>query len=139
MSPAGGLHGWVMLNVGSPVRERVRRTKSGYIFGAETGFLIERDPDTVRAPDVAFVRLERVKHGLTERFFEGAPDLAAEVLSPTDSASEVHEKAEQWLRAGCSEVWLIDPRRKSASRCTPLLPDFLLPVDSLFDDPASSE
>ncbi|MDA1165858.1 MAG: Uma2 family endonuclease [Planctomycetota bacterium] len=116
--------------------------------GAETGFIIERDPDTVRAPDVAFVSADRVTDGLPTQFFPGAPDLAVEVLSPGDTASEVQEKAEAWLNSGCREVWLIDPRRQSATRLTPaensivqrsvetlttdLLPGFSLCVADLF-------
>jgi Uma2 family endonuclease len=148
MSPANSRHGWVVVQVTAPLAAFVAKNKLGYVLGAETGFFIQRDPDTVRAPDVAFVRAERVEGELTEKFFPGPPDLAVEVLSPNDSASEVHEKAEDWLNAGCAEVWLIDPRRKSASKCirsgnsvvrepvesltSGLLPGFELPVAELF-------
>jgi Uma2 family endonuclease len=118
MSPSNSRHGWVVVNVTVPLASFVREHKLGVVFGAETGFLIKQNPDTVRAPDVSFVRAERIDDDLPETFFPGAPDLAVEVLSPNDSASEVHEKAEDWLQAGCQDVWLIDPRRKNASTCS---------------------
>jgi Uma2 family endonuclease len=149
MSPANSRHGWVVVNVTVPLASFVRERRLGLVLGAETGFVIGRDPDTVRAPDVSFVRAERIEGELPEKFFAGAPDLAVEVLSPSDSASEVHEKAEDWLRAGCCEVWLVDTRRKTASTCTlsgksvvrqpvdvltsDLLPGFELPVARLFE------
>lgn len=118
MSPANSEHGWVVMNVSIPIGSYVKEHDLGYVFGAETGFVIHRNPDSVRAPDVAFVRKERVQEKLSPQFFPGPPDLAVEVLSPHDSASAIQEKTEDWLRAGCHEVWLIDPRRKSATRCT---------------------
>ena len=118
MSPANSRHGWVVVNVTVPLASFVREHKLGVVLGAETGFLVGHDPDTVRAPDVSFVRADRIQGELPESFFPGAPDLAIEVLSPNDSASEVQEKAEDWLHAGSHEVWLIDPRRKTASKCT---------------------
>jgi Uma2 family endonuclease len=148
MSPAGSEPGWVVMNVAGPMMVFVKDHKLGYTFGAETGFVIERDPDTVRAPDVAFVAADRIEDRPTAKFFPGPPDLAVEVLSPSDTASEVQEKAEAWLNSGCREVWLIDPRRKSATRLTPaedsiiqqsvetlttnLLPGFSLEVSELF-------
>lgn len=149
MSPAGSEHGWVIVNVTAPLGVFVKEKKLGYIFGAETGFLIERDPDTVRAPDVAFVSAERISDRPPAQFFPGAPDLAVEVLSPGDTASEVQEKAEAWLASGCKEVWLVDPRRKTATKLIPaedsivqqsvetlttdLLPGFSLAVAQLFE------
>ncbi len=70
-------------------------------------------PDTVRAPDVAFVRRDRLPDGPQQGFIQGAPDLTVEVLSPSDSASEVNAKAEAWLSAGANAVWLVDPARET--------------------------
>lgn len=83
--------------------------------GAETGFIIRRDPDTVRAPDVAFIRADRLPEKLPQGYFDGAPDLAVEVLSPNDRASEVQGKIRDWLDAGCRAVWLVDPETKSVT------------------------
>ena len=148
LSPAGSEHGWVVMNIAGPMMVFAKDQKLGYIFGAETGFIIERDPDTVRAPDVAFVLADRIPDRPPAQFFPGPPDLAVEVLSPSDTASEVQEKAEAWLNSGCQEVWLIDPRRKTATKLTPaddsiiqqtvetlttdLLPGFSLAVAELF-------
>lgn len=63
--------------------------KLGGMMGAETGFIIRRDPDTVRAPDIAFIRADRLPEKIPQGYFDGAPDLAVEVLSPNDRASEV--------------------------------------------------
>ncbi len=148
MSPSGAAHGAVVVNVTLHLGSFVKANDLGRVFGAETGFIIARDPDSVRAPDVAFVRQTRLEGGIPAQFFPGAPDIAVEVLSPSDSASKVHEKAEDWLRAGCQEVWLVDPQRKTVSKCTlsgssvlhapqetiisDLLPGFQLPVAELF-------
>jgi Uma2 family endonuclease len=149
MSPAGGEHGWVIVNVTAPLAAFVKQHRLGYVLGAETGFIIHRDPDSVRAPDVAYVRRDRFQGGLPQGFIDGAPDIAIEVLSPSDTASAVEEKTEDWLTGGCGEVWLIDPRRRSASVCTQVdgavvrrsvtqfvserLPGFELPVEQLFE------
>lgn len=86
---------------------------------------------------------------MTQGFCPEAPDIAAEVLSPGDTASEVHEKAEDWLRAGCQEVWLVDPRLQRVSKLTlidnqirheilddqltsDVLPGFAMPVSEIF-------
>ena len=110
MSPAGSEHGAIALQVGSILLAFVKAHGLGAVFGAETGFQITRDPDTVRAPDVGFIRAEAVGGKLPPGFFPGAPDLAVEVLSPGDGASEVIATVEDWLGAGCHAVWVIDPK-----------------------------
>ena len=88
----------------------------GVVFGAETGFWTERNPDTVRAPDAAFVSNERLPaEGLPRGYFQGAPDLAVEVVSPGDSAAEVRGKAEEWLQAGARLVWLVYPESRAVT------------------------
>jgi Uma2 family endonuclease len=98
------------MNVALPLGVFLKKKPLGVLLGAETGFRIAEDPDTVRAPDVAFVRVERVSASPMKGFFPGAPDLAVEVLSPGDHASEVLDKVHDWLRAGCQTVWIVDPR-----------------------------
>jgi len=148
MSPGNAEHGWVIMNISAPLATFVKQNNLGYVFGAETGFIIERDPDSVLAPDVAFVRRDRIPGPIPTKFFPGPPDLAVEVLSASNSALEVQEKTEEWLNSGCREVWLIDPKRKSAAICTlsgrgvrvetvdsltsDLLPAFALPVADVF-------
>jgi Uma2 family endonuclease len=82
---------------------------------AETGFQIADNPDTVRAPDVAFVRAERIPTGGVKGFFQGPPDIAIEVVAPSDRPSEITEKSLDWLQAGCLLVWVVDPETRTVS------------------------
>lgn len=114
MAPAGSEHGIVALRIGALLHVYVMEHGLGETFGAETGFKIAANPDTVRAPDAAFVARERFAAvGLTAKFWPGAPDLAVEVVSPGDSYSEVQDKACDWLAAGTRMVIVADPRRRS--------------------------
>jgi Uma2 family endonuclease len=116
MSPAGFEHGriaWVMAGL---LFAHVRKTDSGVGTGAETGFVLSRDPDTVRAPDAAFISKKRAeKVGGTAKFWPGAPDFAVEVISPEDTYREVREKALEWLAAGTIIVLVLDPPKRTAT------------------------
>jgi Uma2 family endonuclease len=113
MSPAGFEHGRVVIAITVPLANYLRANPMGVLTGAETGFHIGRNPDTVRAPDVAYISADRVPKTPMKGFFQGAPDLAVEVLSPEDRAAEVLAKAQDWLAAGCRGVWVIDPRTRT--------------------------
>ncbi len=115
MSPAGSEHGMIAAAIVALLREFVKPRGLGIVLGAETGFKIASDPDTVRAPDAAFIRAERIADGLPKGFFPGAPDLAVEVLSPGDRAGEVFEKVQNWLHAGSSAVWVVDPKTQTVT------------------------
>ena len=116
MTPAGAEHGRVTATVGILLGAHVRETASGVTFGAETGFVLARDPDTVRAPDAAFVTKEHADAiGRTVKYWPQAPDFAVEVVSPDDSFREVEEKALSWLRAGSVTVLVLDPSRRAAT------------------------
>lgn len=113
MSPAGSEHRAIIFNLSLLLGQHLKATNLGQGFGAETGFIIASDPDTVRAPDIAFVRRERIAEaGITKKFWQGAPDLVVEVLSPNDTVYEVDEKVEEWLAAGARAVWVINPKRR---------------------------
>jgi Uma2 family endonuclease len=113
MAPAGFHHGMLAGNIFLSLGEFVRRHDLGVVLAAETGFKLASNPDTVRAPDVAFVRKERFEQvGPTEKFWPGAPDLAVEVVSPGDSYSEVQDKVFDWLEAGTRMVIVADPRKR---------------------------
>jgi Uma2 family endonuclease len=116
MPPSGGEHGAVGINIAVPLGQHVKAHQLGVVLGAETGFAIARDPDTVRAPDVAFVRKDRIPtSGIPRSFWPGAPDLAVEVVSPGDTVFEVDEKVLEWLEAGTAQVWVINPRRRTVN------------------------
>jgi Uma2 family endonuclease len=104
------------MNVAWPLAQYVKAHDLGTVYAAETGFNLATDPDTVRAPDVAFVRRERVEAvGEVEGYWPGAPDLAVEVISPNDSHVEVEEKVFDWLEPGTKMVLAINPRRRSVT------------------------
>jgi Uma2 family endonuclease len=116
MTPAGNEHGRVAMNIGISLGSYVKTHDLGTVYAAETGFRLAEDPDTVRAPDVAFVSRTRVEAvGKVEGFWPEAPDLAVEVVSPGDSYTEVEEKVFDWLEAGTKMVVVINPRQRSAT------------------------
>jgi Uma2 family endonuclease len=116
MPPAGDEHGDVTMQFGWRLAQHVKAHDLGKVYAAETGFLLATNPDTVRAPDVAFVRKERVQEtGRITGFRPGAPDLVVEVISPGDTYSEVEEKALEWLRAGSQVVLLVNPRHRTVT------------------------
>ncbi|MCZ6678005.1 MAG: Uma2 family endonuclease [Candidatus Poribacteria bacterium] len=114
MPPAGSEHGVRAVRITWRLAQYVEMNKLGCVFAAETGFKIAQNPDTVRAPDVAFVRQSSIpENGIPAGYWEGAPDLAVEVISPGDTYTAVAEKVDQWLQAGCSLVWVVNPRRRT--------------------------
>src|SRR6266545_2853554 len=116
MPPAGFDHGAVGINLSTPLDQHVRAHQLGVVVAAETGFLLARDPDTVRGADLAFVRRERIPAtGRPRSYWPGAPDLAVEVVSPNDTVFEVEEKVDEWLTAGTRLVWVVNPRRRTVT------------------------
>jgi Uma2 family endonuclease len=112
--PAGFLHGRVAMELGAELRAYVKQTDAGVVLAAETGFKLQTNPDTVRAPDVGFVVKERVPPQPATGFADLAPDLVVEVLSPEDRPGEVLAKLADWLSAGTRLVWVVDPVRRVA-------------------------
>ncbi len=114
MSPAGGHHGLLASRLLRKLGNFVEEHGLGETYAAETGFLLSQNPDTVRAPDLAFVAETRVK-GFEQHqgFLPLAPDLAAEIVSPNDRFADVEEKAICWLEAGVKLVLVIDPQTKT--------------------------
>jgi len=108
--PPGTGHGGRAARLTVRVGAFVEQHDLGAVFAQDTGFKIARDPDTVRAPDVAFVARHRLSHIADEGYAPIAPDWVAEILSPGDRPGEVLEKVGQWLSAGVRLVWVIDPR-----------------------------
>src|SRR2546422_877614 len=112
--PAGYNHGRVIAQLTGRLWSHVERTAAGQLLGAETGFTLFRDPDTVRAPDIAFVHRDRLPDPASRGFVDLAPDLVVEVLSPDDRPGETLGKVGDWLQTGTRLVWVIDPERRTA-------------------------
>jgi len=114
MAPSGFEHGAVIIKLSVLLGRYVMDHKLGMVLGAETGYVLARNPDVVRGADVSFVTADRVSAaGVTVKFWEGAPDLAVEVVSPSDSPKEVAEKVDDYLNAGTRLVWVVNPRRRT--------------------------
>jgi Uma2 family endonuclease len=118
MPPPGWVHGGIAVNIAISLGSFVRQHNLGVVV-VESGVWLERQPDTVRGPDVAFVARERIPaEGLPRAFFEGAPDLAVEIVSPSDTAVELEAKVHDYLRNGTLRVWVVypDSRRVAVHR-----------------------
>ncbi|HWE04898.1 MAG TPA: Uma2 family endonuclease [Tepidisphaeraceae bacterium] len=108
-------HGRIAMRIGTAFSNFAQKHNLGEVYAAGTGFLAERNPDSVRAPDAAFVRADVVAAHDDEDWFPRSPDLAVEVLSPTERAEQVAEKVQMWLDGGARSVWVFDPKSRSAT------------------------
>ncbi len=149
MAPVKLRHFRVTGNVYGPLHRHVTERNLG-VVGGEGGFVLFRDPDTVFAPDIAFVRADRWPTGDAEDHFgELAPDLAVEVRSPSESMRTLLAKARRYLAAGVLLVWLVDPETRTVIVLVPgmdpvtltdgdvldggdVVPGFRLPVSDVF-------
>ena len=110
LSPAGGEHGIVAQRIGAKLFVHVEANRLGVVCAAETGFTIARNPDTVRAPDASFISKERIGDMKPpKKFWPFAPDLAVEVVSPSDTAEAVQDKVRSWFAGGTRMVWVLYP------------------------------
>ena len=113
MTPTGAEHGVVTARIGRLLDEYVEAHDLGVSCGAETGFILQRDPDVVRAPDAAFVASGRIPEtGVPVGYWPFAPDLAVEVVSPSDRLADVHARIVDYLAAGTRLVWLVEPETR---------------------------
>jgi Uma2 family endonuclease len=147
--PPGGLHGSIAVQLASRLTAWVEKHDLGTVM-VETGYIVRRGPDTVRGPDVSFVRRERLEPAnVPEAFIGFAPDLAVEILSPDDGPATVESKVADYLRGGTLLVWIVDPGRRAIEVRTPdgatesfeeagwldgaeVIPGFRCPVAELF-------
>ena len=111
--PPGWTHGSIAVHVSAVLHAFVRAHGLGRVV-VESGYVLARRPDTVRGPDVSFVRADRLPAAdVAHRFYEGAPDLAIEIVSPDDRAAEVARTVQGYLRAGTRAVWVVHPDTRS--------------------------
>ncbi len=114
--PAGQAHGRYAMNIGLSLGGYVKVNHLGKSYIADTGFILETDPDHVRAPDFAFISNDRLREiGESDGFARGAPDVAVEVISPNDRYTDVDEKVADWLNAGCRAVIVVNLRRRTVN------------------------
>ena len=119
MSLAKPLHGIICSRLNFKIAGFVEEHDLDEAFGAETGFHVERAPDSVLGPDVAFVSRERLEAvGNLEKYFPFAPDLAIEVLSPGNTRREMEEKVAMYFAAGSRAVWVFNPKKRTAAAYT---------------------
>ena len=148
VTPSSDRSGWVSGRIFSRLERFVDANNLGWAFPAETGFILFENRATVRSPDAAFVRRDRLS-GLTDRFVPLAPDLAVEVLSPSDRMTDALGKVTMYLQAGVQSVWLVDPLERTVTVFRPdaalkllaegdildggdVLPGFSVPVADIF-------
>ena len=118
MTPAGGIHGRISGRIYRRLAEHVDAHGGGEVVVGDVGFVLAlpTDPERVRAPDVAFISVDRLPDGrLPQTFLAGAPDLAVEVLSPRDNPLEVRQKVRDYLEAGTRLVWVVAPQARSVT------------------------
>ncbi len=128
----GYRHGRVMFVVAKILDAHASRLGLGEVLVGDSGFVLARAPDTVRGPDVAFVAAARLADtDDRSKAFEGAPDLAVEVLSPTNTPAEMHAKVGDYLAAGTRSVWVLDPERRTVALYGSLLSPQILGEDDV--------
>jgi Uma2 family endonuclease len=109
--PLGAQHGMVVGAIGTLLRLWAKSSTGGYV-GVRAGYVLSRNPDTVRGPDVSYMREEMSQKSVSEGFGHIAPDLAVEVVSRCDTEVEVREKVRDFLSAGTPLVWTVYPRTR---------------------------
>jgi len=115
MAPASSKPSIVAMRAGSRLSSFVEAYRLGVCGGADWGFRLWENPDTVRAPDVGFVSAERIPaEGIPAGYWPGAPDLAIEVISPSNRLAEVLKKVSEYLTAGTRLVWVLYPEERIA-------------------------
>ncbi len=110
MTPPGQEHGWIVASLAGRIVLYVEERRAGIVVAGDSGVQLERNPDTVRAPDVAFTSATRLPAGrITPGYAEVVPDLVVEVVSPSDRFAVVRDKARMWLSFGVQLVWVVFP------------------------------
>jgi Uma2 family endonuclease len=130
MSPVDWVHGAIVARLAARLSPHVEAARLGRVV-TEVGFVLVRNPDTVRAPDLAFVRRDRIP--ARRGFFRGPPDLAVEVLSVDDRPVDVRAKVDEYLTHGVPLVLVLDPDQKIISIFRRLTAPVMLGTDDVLD------
>ncbi|MCY4063480.1 MAG: Uma2 family endonuclease [Chloroflexi bacterium] len=157
MSKPSGLHGQITFLLSLKIGNYVVDNGLGIVTAADTGFILERNPDgrdTVRGLDIAFISSANAPAVLPDQLVVVAPDLAVEVISPSNEAEDIHHKIRQLLAAGTALVWIVYPRTRTVEVHShsgsatlesgdflsggDVLPGFEIPVREIFPDPETS-
>ena len=149
--PAGQNHGRYAMNIGLSLGGYAKANRLGKSYIADTGYILATDPDHVLALDFAFISNERLNEiGESDGFAQGAPDIAVEVISPNDRYTEVEEKVEDWLNAGCRAVIIVNSRRQTVNlhrsptdvttltksdtlEISDIVPGWRMPIEAIFE------
>jgi Uma2 family endonuclease len=148
MPPMSLDHAYYESEFASILRAYVKKHRLGRVYTGDPGFRL--NDHTVRAPDIAFVRQERLTEMEGKGFAKGAPDLAVEIFSPSDSVPQLMRKVKQYFAAGCHTVWIVYPesreihileaggadrllRGQDLVEAQALFPGFSVPVDGFFE------
>jgi len=148
--PSSTNHGDLALTIGTLLRNALKRNKEFRVI-SDAGFVLEEDPYTVRAPDVAVYRRNRARGKGDSPYLSGSPEIAVEVLSPSDTASRMRKKLRQYLNTGAVYVWVVDGENrevevheagerpliltgKDTLTAPKLLPELAIPVAEIFAD-----
>lgn len=151
MSPTGGEHGWLEIELGRVLGNFVAERRLGWVVGGEVGIYTRRNPDRVRGADLAFVSRSRSPRRPGKRFLDVAPELLIEVLSPEDRWQDLRSKLEEYFALGVERVWVVEPENRAVLVCRSpsearrlgetdtlegegVLGGFSLPIASLFAD-----
>ena len=150
-TPATGEHGEIVVYLGWALQTFIKPRRLGRLTGSDAGIQLERSPDTVREPDIAFFSADKIPPGVRIRgYYQIPPDIAVEVASPSDSAAALNDKALMWLRYGARLAWTLHPDHRRVDIHTPdgavrsltdgdtltggdVLPGFACPISDIFD------
>ena len=149
--PTGHLHGLLEVLIAALLFNHVHPRKIGHVLGGEVGLYTHRNPDTVRAADVAFISNERYQRVRSSSFLDVAPELIVEIMSPDDRWSEIHKKLTEYFAANVVLIWIVDPKLEQIHvyrslddviRLTKddnltgdtVLPEFSVPLTEIFVD-----
>ena len=132
--PAGVRHGKTVIKLSFRLEAFVEPRQMGTILASDVGFLLEKEPDTVREPDVALISAQRLPLDQdVPGFFEGPPDLAVEIASPSDSPRQLFDKARMWISFGVPLVWTVDPQARTLDVQKPNQPLLRLSTEDTLD------